>query len=285
MNPIGLHAMVVTTGGDAAATKKAAEVASAAGYDLLELPILDPSTLDVDAVRATAAEHGLRLACSLGLSPATDVSSEDHTRVDAGTELLHQAVDVTADAGAGWLCGVLASALGKYDGPPTKAGWTNAVAALREVAAHAAERDIDLGLEIVNRYESNLITTVAAGRSFLEDVGDERLWIHLDAYHALIEEESMATAVREAGDRLGYVHIGQNDRGGLDTGTVDLDELLSSLGEAGYTGPITFEAFSRATADPELADTLAIWRSPWTDGETLAHEAAAFIRKRLPASS
>lgn len=281
MNLLGLHAMVVTTGGGAASTRRAAEVASANGYDLLELPILDPSSLDVDAVRATADEHELGLACSLGLSLATDVSSEDTARVEAGIQLLRQAVDVTADAGADWLCGVLASALGRYDRPPTRAGRANAVAALKEVTRHAAERDIDLGLEIVNRYESNLLNTIAAGRSFLSDVGADRLWIHLDTYHALIEEESMTAAVRQAGDRLGYVHIGQNDRGRLDTGTVDLDELLSALAEADYRGPITFEGFSRATADPELANTLAIWRSPWTDGEELAADAAAFLRPRI----
>lgn len=281
MNPMGLHAMVVTSGGDAASTARAAAVAAANGYDLLELPILDPSSLDVGAVRAAADEHGLRLACSLGLSATTDVSSEDSATVDAGTALLHQAVDVTADAGAGWLCGVLASALGRYDRPPTPAGRSNAVAALREVAAHAADRDIDLGLEVVNRYESNLITTMAAGQEFLDDVGADRLWLHLDAYHALIEEESMAAAVHRAADRLGYVHVGQNDRGRLDTGTVDLDELFTALDDIGFTGPVTFEGFSRATADPDLANVLAIWRSPWTDGEELAAHAAAFLRNRL----
>jgi hypothetical protein len=34
-------------------------------------------------------------------------------------------------------------------------------------------------------------------------------------------------------------------------------------------------------ADPELANVLAIWRSPWTDGGALATEAAAFLRARI----
>jgi D-psicose/D-tagatose/L-ribulose 3-epimerase len=281
MNPLGLHAMVLTVGGDAAATRHAAEIAARAGYDLLELPILDPSTLDTEAVRATAAEHGLALATSLGLSPDTDVSSPDPAKVEAGTKLLHQAVDVTAAAGADWMCGVLASALGKYAGPPTQEGWDNSVAALTDVAAHAAEAGVRLGLEVVNRYESNLVTNIADGLAYLEAVGSEQVLLHLDTYHALIEEDSLDGAVRLAGDRLGYVHIGQNDRGDLRTGTADLDGFLAALAEVGFDGPITFEGFSRATADPALADTLAIWRSPWTDGEQLATDAIAFLRERM----
>lgn len=282
MNPLGLHAMVVTIGGDATATRHAAEVAARTGYDLLELPILDPASLDTTAVRAAATDLGLQLATSLGLTRDTDVSSQDLTAVRAGTQRLHQAVEVTAAAGADWLCGVLASALGRYPGPPTRQGWDNAVAVLREITDHAADVGINLGLEVVNRYESNLVTTIGTGLDFLDAVGSDHLWLHLDAYHALIEEDSLDGAVRQAGDRLGYVHVGQNDRGDLASGTVDLVGLLAALVDIGYQGPITFEAFSRATADPDLANILAIWRSPWTDGEALAADAIAFLRAHLP---
>lgn len=287
MNPLGLHAMVLTVGGDAEATRYAAAIAARAGYDLLELPILDPSTLDTEAVRAAASEHGLDLATSLGLSFDTDVSSTSTAAVEAGTQLLHQAVDVTAAAGADWMCGVLASALGKYPTPPSREGWNNAVAALRDVTAHAQQVGINLGLEVVNRYESNLVNDVADGLTFLDEVGNDHLFLHIDTYHALIEETSLDGAVRLAADRLGYVHVGQNDRGDLATGTVDLDGFLAALNEISFDGPITFEGFSRATADPALADTLAIWRSPWTDGEQLAVDALTFLQARMktPATS
>ena len=285
MNALGLHAMVIAVGGDASATRHAADVAARTGYDLLELPILDPTSLDAAAVNAAAADNGLQLATSLGLTHDTDVSSEDLGAVRAGTRRLHQAVDVTAAAGADWMCGVLASALGRYPGPPTRHGWDNAVAVLRDIASHAADVGVNLGLEVVNRYESNLVTTVQTGLDFLDAVGSDHLWLHFDTYHALIEEESLDGAVRQAGDRLGYVHVGQNDRGALATGTVDLEGVLAALVDIDYRGPITFEGFSRATADPELADILAIWRSPWTDGEALAADAIAYLRAHLPSTT
>ena len=281
MNPLGVHAMVLTAGGDADAIRYAARAAAEAGFDLLELPIFDPTALDVEAARAAAGEHGLALSCSLGLSAETDISSDDASAVDAGTRLLHAAVDATADIGGGWLCGVLASKLGHYSAPATAAGRANSVAAMREVTGHARERGLNVGLEVVNRYESNLFNTITDGLAYLDEVGAANCWIHLDAYHSLIEEDSMAAAVHAAGDRLGYVHIGQNDRGALDRGTVDVDELLATLQETGFDGPITFEAFARETATEELADNLSIWRSPWSDGEQLAADAAAYLRQRL----
>lgn len=282
MRQLGLHAMVATPDTDVHAVQGAVELAARCGYDLLELPILDPTAVDVPTARQAAAAAGITLSCSLGLSEATDVSSLDPGRVEAGVQLLRSAVDVTADLGGTWLCGVLASALGRYTRPPTSAGRANSVAALREVAAHADARRVRLGLEVVNRYETNLVTTVADALDYIADVGSDRLHVHLDTYHALIEEDSMEAAVRAAGDRLGYVHVGQNDRGSLASGTVDLDGFLAALDQVGYSGPVVFEGFSRATADPELADTLAIWRSPWTDGERLAEDAIAFLRRRLP---
>lgn len=281
MNPIGLHAMVLTPDNDPDRIEHAVAVAARLGYDLLELPILDPATLDGARTREVAERAGIALATSLGLTTDTDVSSEDPMAVEAGVQRLRLAVEVTAAAGGTWMCGVLASALGRYPAPPTSAGRANAVAALQQVAAHAADHEVRLGLEIVNRYESNLVNTTADGLALLDDIGSDQLLLHLDTYHALIEEEGLDVAVRLAGDRLGYVHVGQNDRGSLSSGTVDLDGFLAALDEIGFGGPITFEAFSRAVSDPALANTLAVWRSSWSDGEALAEEALAHLRSRL----
>ena len=279
MSQLGLHAMVVTPEVSPRAIDEAVGVAASEGFDLLELPILDPGQLDAAHARAAATSAGLSLATSLGLSPETDVSSTDPATVEAGVQLLKKGVDVTADCGAERMCGVLASSLGRYSEPPTERGRGNAVAALREVSAHAEKRGIQLCLEMVNRYESNLVNTVRQGVDFVEAVGSDVLRLQIDTFHALIEEESLREAVVQAGELLAYVHVGQNDRGGLLGGTAPLGEFFDALREVQYGGPITFEAFSRATAPVELANTLAIWRSPWSDGPQLASEALGVLRE------
>jgi D-psicose/D-tagatose/L-ribulose 3-epimerase len=79
-----------------------------------------------------------------------------------------------------------------------------------------------------------------------------------------IEEKSLRDAVHVCGDRLGYVHVGESDRGALGTGTVDFEGLFRGLAEAGYDGPITFESFSAEVVSPSLSDVLCIWRNPWS---------------------
>jgi D-psicose/D-tagatose/L-ribulose 3-epimerase len=108
--------------------------------------------------------------------------------------------------------------------------------------------------------------------------------VHLDVYHANIEEGDVARPVRLAGDRLGYVHVGESHRGYLGSGTIDFAAFFRALVHAGYTGPITFESFSSAVVSPEFAAALGVWRNLWDDGRDLAAHARTFIADQLHAA-
>ncbi len=92
-----------------------------------------------------------------------------------------------------------------------------------------------------------------------------------------IEEKDLATPVIELGDRLGYVHIGENDRGYLGSGHVDFRRFSAALADIDYRGPITFESFSSAVVARGLSNDLAIWRNLWDDGADLAGHARRYI--------
>ena len=149
------------------------------------------------------------------------MTSEDPQTVRRGTDLLLRAVDVIAEAGGEHLCGVLHSAMQKYMIPASEQGRANSARALAEVAEHAAAAGIPVSLEIVNRYESNLINTARDALTHLELIDHPNVHLHLDTYHMNIEESDMASPVLEAGDALRYVHIGESHRGYLGTGSVD----------------------------------------------------------------
>ena len=263
-NQLGVHALVWTGGWSEADARDACARTKAAGYDLLEIPLLDPSSVDAEMTRQVLDEYGLRAATSLGLSFDADVSSEDDAIVAAGEALLNDALAAAAGMGAKYMCGILYSSLGKYSTGPTAKGRANAVAAIKRLAVHAGALDVTLGLEVVNRYETNLINTAEQAMAFVTDVDEPNVLIHLDSYHMNIEEKSLRDAVHVCGDRLGYVHVGESDRGALGTGTVDFEGLFRGLAEAGYNGPITFESFSAEVVSPSLSDVLCIWRNPWS---------------------
>lgn len=280
---IGVHGLVFTGEFDEKGLITAASGAREAGFDLLELPLADPHGADGALIGRIIEDHGLALTASLGLTARTDVSSEDPAVVRRGIDLLCRAVDVLAEAGGGHLCGVIHSAMQKYLVPATERGRENSARALAEVAEYAQGAGILLSLEIVNRYESNLINTARGALTHLARIDHDNVHLHLDTYHMNIEESDMASPVHEAGETLRYVHIGESHRGYLGTGTVDFGTFYRALDRIGFDGPVVFESFSSAVVSAALSNTLGVWRNLWEDSDDLAAHANRVIRDSLRA--
>ncbi|CCH77363.1 Xylose isomerase domain protein TIM barrel [Nostocoides japonicum T1-X7] len=280
-SPLGIHALVWVGDTSPDSVRYAVERTAACGYDLLELSLHDSVNLDREATRKLLQENGLRAACSRGLARDADVSSDDPEVVARGAELLHESLAVTAAIGGTVLTGALYSAFGKAPAPLTAKGRANVVSVLRELAEEAASHEVTLGLEICNRYETNVVNTARDCLVLADDIGADNVMVHLDTYHMNVEEADLVTPVRDLGERLGYVHIGENHRGYLGSGHIDFPAFFGALVEIGYAGPITFESFSSAVVAPGLSNDLAIWRNLWDDGEDLARAAHAFVSDGL----
>jgi D-psicose/D-tagatose/L-ribulose 3-epimerase len=267
------------------AAEKAIAATAEAGYDLIELSVINPDTFDTAHTAALLEKHGLECTASLGLDASTDVSSEDPAIVAAGKARLQDALHIVRDCGGKTLCGVIYSALRKYGAPTTERGLDNSRAVLADLADQAAASGIQLGLEFCNRYETNVLNTTAQTLDFIDSIGKPNIFAHLDAYHMNIEESSMSEPVKLAASRgkLGYVHVGESHRGQLGTGTVLWDEFLGAIKEVGYDGVVTFESFSSKVVHSTFSNDLAIWRNLWEDSMDLAKGARAFIKENLGA--
>ena len=277
----GGHALVWAGDWSAAGARVAIGGAARSGYDYVEIALLDPWKVDTAMTRDLLAEYGVRAHASLGLSPTTDVTSTDPAIIAKGDELLRKATDVLHELGGTELCGVLYCSLGKYPGPASKANRANSVAAMQRLCDYAGDKGINVNFEVVNRYETNIMNTGIEGLAFLDEVDRPNAYIHLDTYHMNIEEDGMEKSVLAAGDRLGFVHIGESHRGYLGSGNVDFDTFFKALKKINYQGPITFESFSSAVVDPALSNTLCVWRNLWSDSDDLASTALAFMKERI----
>jgi D-psicose/D-tagatose/L-ribulose 3-epimerase len=185
--------------------------------------------------------------------------------------------------GAPRLCGVLYGSMKKHMAPMSARGRANSVEAIRDLADRAKTLGVLLSLEVVNRYESNLLNTGRDAWKFLDEVERPEVSIHLDTYHMNIEESDMFQPFLDTSERLGYVHIGESHRGYLGTGSVDFETTFRALDRIGFAGPIVFESFSSAVVSPTLSNTLGIWRNLWSDSDHLAAHANRFIRDHLAA--
>ncbi|MEM1285879.1 MAG: sugar phosphate isomerase/epimerase family protein [Pseudomonadota bacterium] len=283
-NRLGIHALVWTGSWDEAELNRAFERSRAIGYELIELPRFDPSMIAVDTLRRMLDKHGLKCAITMGLAWDADISNPDAEIARRGEVMLENAVLAARDIGVELLGGILYSALGKYPKAPTTQGRQNAVDAIRRVAERAETAGVPMVLEVVNRYETNLLNTTDQGLQFLADVGHGWPKLHLDTYHMNIEESDIADAIRRAGDQLGYFHIGENNRAQLGSGNIDFAGTFSALRDIDYRGWVTFESFSSEVLDEGLSNDIAIWRNTWTDNLALSDHAYRYMVSQMEAA-
>jgi D-psicose/D-tagatose/L-ribulose 3-epimerase len=278
---VGCHGSVWTGSFDVDGMRRAVSKTSEAGFDLIEIPLMDPEGLDVEAARKVLDEYGLAATASLGLRDDIDISSDDPETVAHGEAHLRTCLEVLSEIGGTHLVGVIYCAMQKYLAPASDLGRQHSIDTIGRLASRAEELGIRLGIEVVNRYETNLVNTSRQAVEYVKQVGSDNVSVHLDTYHMNIEEPDMFSPVLTAGSRLGYVHIGESHRGYLGSGTVDFGGFFRGLAHVGYDGPVVFESFSSAVVHEDLSRMLGIWRNLWSDSEDLAAHANAFIRNEL----
>lgn len=280
MRRLGIHSFVWTGGQTQEGLETALEKSAEHGYRMIEFAYLRPERFDLDRLARKAKGLDIEIVVTMGLPPEADVSSEDPAIVAKGRSVLSDAVKAVRDIGGIRLGGILYSRHGKYDRMPSERGWMNSAEAIAATAEAAKGCGVQIVLEIVNRFESNLLNTTAQGLKFLEDTGRDDVFLHLDSFHMNIEEPDPAAAIRLAGDKLAYYHVGENYRGYLGTGTIDFEAAFSALADIGYDRDIVFESFSSAIVDESLSLACGIWRDTWTDNDPLAAHAKTFIEMK-----
>ena len=280
-NPLGVHAGVFVGDWRDASARFAIESAAATGYDLIEIPAVDRREADPAHTVRLLAENGLDAVVSLALDAESDINTDDPALSARGEALLQNAVAFARDIGARYVGGVTYSAMVKYTRPATTASRDNSIAVLRRVAESAQDSGITIGVEYVNRYESNLLNTATQTVEFIRDLGARNVVLHLDTFHANSEELSLPAAVRDAGPLLGYIHASESHRGLLGTGVLDFPALFAALAASDYAGPLTFESFSSAVLPQATSSTIGLWRESWADPVVAAARANAFLRAGL----
>ncbi|MBN2984644.1 MULTISPECIES: sugar phosphate isomerase/epimerase family protein [Cohnella] len=246
--------------------------------DFIELPLMTLDTFDAAAVKKRLADAGIDAVTSTVLLKGTDITSFDPAVRAAGIAYLKDCVRATAEIGKTNLSGVVYSEHVKNaNARPTEQEREWAAEGLREAAVYARELGVQIGLEPVNRYESNLVNTCEQALSLKARIGEPNIKIHLDTYHMNIEEKSFYDATKAAGHDLVHYHLCENDRGIPGTGLVDWDAIFRALGEMKYDGYAALESFVDVTDNMNTW----VWRQLAPSGDALVAEGVAFIRGKM----
>ncbi len=254
------------------AIRKAAEL----GYDGIEVSLLGMTDEKAAALGKVVRDHALEITCSDGLAPDKDITSGDADVRAAGIAYLEWAIETTAKLGSRGLAGVLFAPWGKFDPLNKPERLARSAEALAAVDGALAAHDVTLGLEALNRFETDLLNTSAEACALADATGSPRIGALLDTFHLNIEEKDIASAIASAGKTIAHFHVSDNDRGVPGSGHVPWDQVVEGLQCAGYDGWITAEMFVIA-GNPASAD-LNIWRNIEPDADKAARDALAFMK-------
>ncbi|GAB4546637.1 MAG: sugar phosphate isomerase/epimerase [Anaerolineae bacterium] len=123
------------------------------------------------------------------------------------------------------------------------------ISGVQRIATRAAELNLRLAMEVLNRYESHLLNTAQQAVEFVAEVGAPNVGILLDAYHMNIEEADPAGAILDAGERLFLYHAADSNRQALGRGHTDFLAQTRALRRVDYTGDVIIEC-TAAGPDP-----------------------------------
>ncbi len=275
MPRFGAHAFIWAGEWTPEGAEKVIRGAAEAGLDFVEIPLLHPESMDVSRTRELLDRYGIGCTCSLGLPKAAHLPFAP----ERAEEFLKAAVDVTAALGAPALSGAIYTHLGTLTGRAPSEEELEAVArVLRSVARYAAERGLSLGVEPVNRYESYLINLASQACEMLGRIGEPNVFVHLDTYHMNIEEKGFYDPIVATGERMGYIHLSESDRGTPGTGNVHWDEVFRGLEATGYDGYLVMESF--AAVNEDIIGATALWRDVVGDPQALIRDGLSFLREK-----
>lgn len=249
------------------------------GYDGIEVPLFEGDPEHYEKIGQAARDNGLRTtAVCVMPDEAHDCLSDDAGVRDAALGHIKWAIDCLDAAGGEVLCGPFHQPLGIFSGdPPTSQQRANMVSVHKKAAAYAAERNIILGVEPLNRFECYVLNTVEDAAETVAQVGAENYGLLYDTFHANIEEKDPVGVIAPNLKAISHVHFSENDRGTPGKGHVPWLATMSALKSNGYDGWCTIESFGRAL--PDLAAATKVWRDFFPFREEVYRFGHDFLRE------
>ena len=218
--------------------------AATLGYAGLELHTRENAPLDIAGIKKVSAECGGRITAlasgrlytqgkvsllddAVYVAKAAEQSMRDYTDLAEALEVEYLVI--------GWAKGTIPPEANRELYMSRLAGQ------LRSLSDYARPKGVRIQIEVINRYEVNLLNNAEETCSYLEEYELDNCFVHLDTFHMNIEERDSLAAIRRCGSRLGYFHVADNTRRYPGSGQIDFTSILATLKEVGYNGYVTVE--------------------------------------------
>lgn len=258
------------------------------GFEFVELLVPEPEDqLNADEVRRALQDNGLQVVLAARVNLQRSIASEQPQARQGGVDYLRYCIEYAAKLGAKIVGGPLYGEPLVFAGrPPAPASdaqiaqrFADTVAGLQQVTPQAEESGVTLALEPLNRFETDIVCSVAQGIEVVDAVDSRALGLLLDTFHMNMEESSLPDAIRAAGSRIVHFQANENHRGFPGTGHLNWTEVMHALHQVNYRGPISLEPFRRD--DWRVGLPIAQWRAPHEDEAEKLRAGLALVKSSL----
>ncbi len=223
--------------------EKSIEFAAELGYDAVEIFAPGTEAIDAPALHKMLDNAGLKLA-ALGTGAGWVKHRLQLADPDAGQRKKAQAfvrsiIDLAGPFGATAIIGSMQGPSGQTDDSALK----YLGEALEDGGKHAAQYNVPLVYEPLNRYETRQCCTVAEGVKLLESLSTDNVRLLCDLFHMHIEETDVADALLTGGKWVGHIHFVDSNRRPVGNGHMQYGRIIAALRQIGYEGYLCAEAF------------------------------------------
>lgn len=262
--------------------KKAKDI----GFDILEISagdLLKMSDTELAELKAVSADLGISISSNIGPPKSKDVASADPQVRAAGIKFLTDIMIAMDKLDSRALVGVMYTYWpSEFDDLDKQGAWDRGVVSVKQLGKIAGDFGINYCLEVVNRFETNILNTCEEAVQYLKDVDCDSVKMLLDTFHMNIEEDNMADAIRLAGNSLGHMHLGEGNRNLPGQGSLPWNDIGKALRDIGFSKGIVMEPF--VTMGGTVGQDIKVWRdiSRGADAAQMDQnikDSLAFVRK------
>ena len=289
MNPVGIHFGYWTQYWDVDQLPFV-EKARKTGFDVLEVraqKIARMSQAELDTLKSAAADAGLELTYSIGMTEDMDMVSEDASVRKNGVTLLQNLCRNMKYMDGKIMAGINYSSWPRklLPGEDKRALTDRAIEGVQEAVKAAEDCGVIFCLEVVNRFEHFIMNTAAEGIAFAKRVDSPNCKILLDTFHINIEEDSFRDSILESKGWLGHFHLGETNRRPPGFGRMPWPEIFGALREIDYQGAVVMEPF--LVPGGEVGRDISVYRDLLAndDLDDLASRSVEFVRSEQQKSA
>ena len=221
--------------------EKAFSVAQKLGFDGIEVSVADPEEISISKLKDLVNKYQIKVsAIATGGAAVRDglifSSTEEFIR-KAAIQRIKNHIDFASHFGAVVVIGLIK-------------GWANnnysqsedyITECLKECNEYAKEKNIDIALEPINRFQEDFFHSISDCKKYLDKIQLSNVKMMIDTFHMNIEDADMWENMRKARDYIIHVHYSDSNRLAPGMGHFNFVKMTEVLKEINYSGYISAE--------------------------------------------